>query len=173
VGEQNRSDASTKVASVAESTVEEVARRRARRAERRQKQRDANVDRAEKMHQARLADPLAVETATNDPLTGRIYIGCSGWYYWHWKGSFYPEEVDRRAQRAILFVADDHRGQDLDPTSGEKLRLYRQGLRVDHAYKAVPGNENSDRGLQLYLQPSWAADGMFSVSVAAQRALQS
>jgi uncharacterized protein YecE (DUF72 family) len=93
VGEQNRSDASTKVASVAESTVEEVARRRARRAERRQKQRDANVDRAEKMHQARLADPLAVETATNDPLTGRIYVGCSGWYYWHWKGSFYPAEV--------------------------------------------------------------------------------
>jgi uncharacterized protein YecE (DUF72 family) len=21
------------------------------------------------------------------------YIGCSGWYYWHWKGKFYPEDI--------------------------------------------------------------------------------
>jgi len=22
-----------------------------------------------------------------------IHVGCSGWFYWHWKGLFYPEEV--------------------------------------------------------------------------------
>ena len=21
------------------------------------------------------------------------YIGCSGWFYWHWKGKFYPENI--------------------------------------------------------------------------------
>jgi uncharacterized protein YecE (DUF72 family) len=21
------------------------------------------------------------------------YIGCSGWFYWHWKGKFYPEDI--------------------------------------------------------------------------------
>jgi uncharacterized protein YecE (DUF72 family) len=23
----------------------------------------------------------------------KIHIGCSGWYYWHWKKIFYPEEI--------------------------------------------------------------------------------
>jgi uncharacterized protein YecE (DUF72 family) len=22
-----------------------------------------------------------------------IHVGCSGWFYWHWKGLFYPEEI--------------------------------------------------------------------------------
>lgn len=22
----------------------------------------------------------------------KIYVGCSGWFYWHWRGIFYPEE---------------------------------------------------------------------------------
>ena len=22
-----------------------------------------------------------------------IHVGCSGWFYWHWKGRFYPEEI--------------------------------------------------------------------------------
>jgi hypothetical protein len=78
---------------MAEITAEDLAARRARRAERRQKQRDANVDRAEKMHQLRLANPPAKDTVADDRLNGRIHIGCSGWYYWHWKGSFYPAEI--------------------------------------------------------------------------------
>ncbi|MBB4440205.1 uncharacterized protein YecE (DUF72 family) [Rhizobium leguminosarum] len=73
-------------------TAEDNAARRARRAERRQRQRDANVDRAAKMRQVRLADPQAIKS-TEDRLAGRIHIGCSGWYYWHWKGKFYPADV--------------------------------------------------------------------------------
>jgi uncharacterized protein YecE (DUF72 family) len=27
------------------------------------------------------------------PFPGGVWIGCSGWFYWHWKGGFYPEEL--------------------------------------------------------------------------------
>lgn len=23
----------------------------------------------------------------------RAYVGCSGWFYWHWRGNFYPETI--------------------------------------------------------------------------------
>ncbi|TCR66924.1 DUF72 domain-containing protein [Rhizobium sp. BK376] len=76
-----------------ERTKEEIAGRRARRAARRQKQREANVDRAATMHQARLTTPQGVEVATLKRQAGHINIGCSGWYYWHWKAKFYPANV--------------------------------------------------------------------------------
>ena len=64
--------------------------RRARRELRREKQRKANVDRAAKMHKARIIGNL---DALPDPARGapRVNIGCSGWFYWHWRGRFYPE----------------------------------------------------------------------------------
>lgn len=63
--------------------------RRERRALRREKQRAANAGRAAKMHQARLEN--APEPVSNTPPT--INVGCSGWFYWHWKGRFYPAEM--------------------------------------------------------------------------------
>ncbi|WP_457580167.1 DUF72 domain-containing protein [Ensifer canadensis] len=77
-----------------ERSSEEIARRRALRAERRQKQRLANVGRAEKMHAVRIAkqDDEEPFQAMRTPLSG-VHIGCSGWYYWHWKGQFYPADV--------------------------------------------------------------------------------
>jgi uncharacterized protein YecE (DUF72 family) len=80
-------------ARVGDRTAEEIASRRVRRAERRLKQREANIDRAAKMYQRRLADPLTGKPMPEDRLSGRIHIGCSGWYYWHWKGNFYPSDV--------------------------------------------------------------------------------
>jgi len=79
-------------------TLEE---RRARRAERREKQRIANVGRAKKMHAARLAyERLSDRTEPAPPrITKRVkqtpilHVGCSGWFYWHWKGQFYPAEL--------------------------------------------------------------------------------
>lgn len=77
-----------------DASPEAVAERRARRAERRQKQRDANVGRAEKMHQIRLtARDREKGSGTLPSLSGRTFIGCSGWYYWHWKGHFYPADT--------------------------------------------------------------------------------
>ncbi|HEX8371217.1 MAG TPA: DUF72 domain-containing protein [Chthoniobacterales bacterium] len=74
--------------------------RRAKREERREKQRAANVGRAAKMHAARLqweadhprTDAPSAETST----VPEIHIGCSGWFYWHWRGDFYPSELPTR-----------------------------------------------------------------------------
>jgi uncharacterized protein YecE (DUF72 family) len=86
---------------------------RARREERRAKQRLANIDRARAMHAARIAPekseagsgsrrgPIAngwLGLAQHDPAARpAIFIGCSGWYYWHWGGTFYPENIPRSA----------------------------------------------------------------------------
>src|SRR5437868_6946606 len=68
---------------------------RARREARRAKQRVANVDRAKQMHAARLTaerqgDVPPADRAHSQPA---LNIGCSGWYYWHWRGQFYPESI--------------------------------------------------------------------------------
>jgi uncharacterized protein YecE (DUF72 family) len=61
------------------------------RQERREKQRQENGGRAQKMHEARLADTGELFHTT--ALKQRYYIGCSGWYYWDWRGIFYPEHL--------------------------------------------------------------------------------
>ncbi len=61
----------------------------ARRAARRAKQREANPARAEKMHRYRLAHPVAPVDVELPVLN----IGCSGWFYWDWKGLFYPTQM--------------------------------------------------------------------------------
>ena len=64
--------------------------RRERRRLRREKQRADNIVRADKMHAARMAaEPLApVAVAASS-----ANVGCSGWFYWKWRGKFYPEEL--------------------------------------------------------------------------------
>jgi uncharacterized protein YecE (DUF72 family) len=72
-------------------TLEE---RRARRQERREKQREINISRAAKMHAQRLAHEKEVELDFKEPklfLRDKYLVGCSGWFYWHWRGLFYPE----------------------------------------------------------------------------------
>ncbi len=66
------------------------AARRAKKAERRAKQRELNPLRAEKMHKARLAEHLP--RCDGDTLPA-LNIGCSGWFYWDWKGKFYPTQI--------------------------------------------------------------------------------
>jgi uncharacterized protein YecE (DUF72 family) len=88
-----------------------LAERRAKREERREKQRAANVGRAAKMHTARLAwkkeQGLSRKKEGAVPQKKRgsvirsshgqeIHVGCSGWFYWHWRGSFYPAELSTR-----------------------------------------------------------------------------
>ena len=81
---------------MATPTPEDRARRREAREARRVKQRLENVVRAKKMHSARLSGeftPQQTLGATPARLARKFHIGCSGWYYWHWKGSFYPSEL--------------------------------------------------------------------------------
>jgi hypothetical protein len=65
--------------------------RRERRKLRREKQRIENVARADKMHKARLASGTARHDAV--ALDAPAYVGCSGWFYWKWRGQFYPTDL--------------------------------------------------------------------------------
>jgi uncharacterized protein YecE (DUF72 family) len=62
-----------------------------KRQSRREKQRRENVVRSQKMHDARVANSR--ELLGKPVLKQRYYIGCSGWYYWDWRGFFYPDEL--------------------------------------------------------------------------------
>lgn len=70
--------------------------RRARREARRVKQRAENISRAVRMHASRLEwereqkqnDILVRNTSFHLP---RINVGCSGWFYWHWRDGFYKD----------------------------------------------------------------------------------
>src|SRR3954453_16146264 len=69
--------------------------RRAKREARRAKQREQNVVRAAKMHAARLeferpGAAVPRSTAGDDANEPAIHVGCSGWFYWHWRDCFYP-----------------------------------------------------------------------------------
>jgi uncharacterized protein YecE (DUF72 family) len=82
-------------------TTQERTARRAQREGRREKQRAQSIVRAEKMRAARLlferAAPdhgTSAEPIVTEP---RLHIGCSGWYYWHWGGTFYPADIPRTA----------------------------------------------------------------------------
>lgn len=66
--------------------------RRLARAAKREKQRQASFGRAEKMHTARLENDQPGEVfSSSDP----VHVGCSGWFYWHWRGLFYPDSIPR------------------------------------------------------------------------------
>jgi uncharacterized protein YecE (DUF72 family) len=63
---------------------------RARREAKRQRQREESVVRAREMHAARVEAGEAGRPST-DPLGKRKhFVGCSGWFYWHWRNGFYP-----------------------------------------------------------------------------------
>lgn len=71
--------------------------RRAKRAERREKQRQANIGRAAKFHAARVEYEQTHAAARRPALKRKYFVGCSGWYYWHWHELFYPADLPRKA----------------------------------------------------------------------------
>ena len=68
---------------------------RARREAKRERQRVESVERAGAMHAARLAaaadrpSQVGPNRRHPDP-SGTLFVGCSGWFYWHWRNTFYP-----------------------------------------------------------------------------------
>lgn len=46
------------------------------------------------MHVLRIAQPVA--TSADSPEQRQYHVGCSGWYYWHWRECFYPAELPRK-----------------------------------------------------------------------------
>jgi uncharacterized protein YecE (DUF72 family) len=75
-----------------EKITPELLERRLKRAERREKQRRENVGRALKMHDLRIKS-LEQSISKPDFEFPRYNVGCSGWFYWHWKNIFYPENM--------------------------------------------------------------------------------
>jgi hypothetical protein len=78
------------------STDEARAAWRARREERRAKQRAQNLVRARAMHEARRDyehHPARVQETRTFSARPQIHIGCSGWFYWHWRDGFYPPDL--------------------------------------------------------------------------------
>jgi Protein of unknown function DUF72 len=65
--------------------------RRARRELRREKQREDNLGRAAKMHAARRQMEAGNSEQSASGLNTSVFVGCSGWFYWKWRGLFYPE----------------------------------------------------------------------------------
>ena len=69
--------------------------RRARREAKREKQREQNLGRSKKMHVARIeferqpeSQRLSPDNASKKKFT-QYHVGCSGWFYWHWRENFY------------------------------------------------------------------------------------
>jgi hypothetical protein len=67
--------------------------RRERRLLRRQKQRKDNIGRAAKMHAARLKMEPGNQKKCEAALKASAYVGCSGWFYWKWRGIYYPDDL--------------------------------------------------------------------------------
>jgi uncharacterized protein YecE (DUF72 family) len=69
--------------------------RRERREARRARQREQNVIRAAKMHAARLKyereHPESLTAPPHRPTETTYHVGCSGWFYWHWKDHIYRD----------------------------------------------------------------------------------
>lgn len=82
---------------MAEKTILTKEQRRAKKEARRAKQREGNIARARKMHITRLEAETQLKmpesNLSKDPVPEgqNYYVGCSGWFYWHWRGLFYPD----------------------------------------------------------------------------------
>jgi uncharacterized protein YecE (DUF72 family) len=72
------------------------AARRAAREAKREKQRAENAGRALKMRAARLAHAPDLDTSSDRSKAERFNVGCSGWFYWHWKQCFYPPDLSTK-----------------------------------------------------------------------------
>jgi uncharacterized protein YecE (DUF72 family) len=67
---------------------------RKKRQDKRDKQRLDNIGRAAKMHALRLMGEVPVYNSPLGNSTGTQYfVGCSGWFYWKWRGTFYPADL--------------------------------------------------------------------------------
>lgn len=77
---------------MAETKTLTAEERRSKKTARRVKEREISALRASKMHKARLLADMSgsVSSSANVP---RLNIGCSGWFYWHLRGSFYPTQM--------------------------------------------------------------------------------
>lgn len=85
---------------MADAAGQTAEQRRAKREARRAARRENNVCRAAKMHAARLELQAGRFSADHTDAVHEakackpgFNVGCSGWFYWGWRGKFYPEAL--------------------------------------------------------------------------------
>ena len=164
------------------STVE-MQERKVRREEKRAKQREASITRAGNMHDARLADQSALNLDDHLKIKGErpaYHIGCSGWFYWHWFGVFYPKDLPRNEW--FGYYASHFKTVELNapfnswPTLATVKSWRRQAGRRRFIYtvkvcelithQTFSGNEGTGQGFWLYRRSAWPLYGMFSFPAA-------
>lgn len=108
---------------------------------RRTKQRRENGARAAKMHEVRLGWEAETKLPAL-PVDGlslpRVNVGCSGWFYWHWRGGFYPASLptnDWFAHYAARFKTVELNAPFYSwPTTGSVRTWVRQAGRRNFVY---------------------------------------
>jgi Protein of unknown function DUF72 len=172
-----------------EAIVPAKEERRLKREVRRSKQRQENVGRAARMHKARLAWECETKQGTPhfiNPSLPQVNVGCSGWFYWHWRGEFYPANLSTAAW--FTHYAAHFKTVELNapfyswPTTANvrtwvrqvgrrKFCLYGQGLRTHHPRQTFYRNEDARPRLRPYWRPARSSNGLFSLSTSAQLSL--
>lgn len=151
--------------------------RRERRRGRREKQRAENHERADKMHTARMAAP-ANDSGTS--LTSSAYVGCSGWFYWKWRGQFYP--VDMPTSVWFSHYAEQFDTVEINasfyswPTVANVKSWLRQPgekdfVYTDHPHQEVRGSEDARQRFRNDRRYPWRSNGLLPVSTAAKLSL--
>jgi hypothetical protein len=172
---------------VDQNIVAERERRKERREARRAKQRIENIGRAKKMHLARVAGEYSGKHLPSQQLVSAeptFHIGCSGWFYWHWKDTFYP--VGMPSKQWFSHYASKFRSVELNasfyswPTINTVKSWIKQAGRRRFVYSVkvselithtLPRHEDADKGLWTNRRHTGSADGMLSIPTAAQLSL--
>jgi len=157
---------------------------RARRELRREKQRKDNVNRAAKMHAARLKSE-ADNPERPPQLKQSICVGCSGWRYWKWRDSFYEgvpqndwfdyylKRFDTVEINASFYSWPTIAGvQSWRRQPGNKKFIYTVKVceLITH-YQEVQGHEGSREGFRDDRRYPGRPDGLLPVSAAAELSL--
>ena len=155
--------------------------RRLSRMEKRERQRAANGTRALKMRKARLAAAKAGSALppTNPPA---VNSGCSGWFYWHWRGQFYPQDLPTkewfRHYASKLRTVEINASFYSWPTEANVKSWLRQAEGKNFIYtvkvcelithvKKFAGTKPWS-GFRLYRRPARPAHGMLPVPIATE-----
>jgi uncharacterized protein DUF72 len=165
-------------------------KRRSSREARRAKQRSENLGRAARMHAARLEweqDANAISLQTTRFELPRVNVGCSGWFYWHWRGKFYG---DLPTTSWFAHYADHFRTVELNapfyswPTPVTVCGWRRQAGRRKFVYtvkvselithvKRFHRNARTHPRLRPYRRPPRCTHGLLSLSATAELSFQS
>ena len=113
------------------------------------------------MHAARLQVQSEDREDTTFPLKASAYVGCSGWFYWKWRGLFYPADLptgewfNHYAKRfdTVEINASFYSWPTVANVKGwlrqpgkPKVRLHGQSLRTDHSHQEVQRHQNPREG---------------------------